>query len=872
MELARGAKLSGLREDWSSVIDLLRAVGGRVSVDLQVTRVQQTSEVARTPRAESDELNQFMGTMSAIPYVSTLSDQSERFATAFHALRNQDDLEKRNIDLSIIVSSERPMPALLLRTVGHEIFGSAEFEINHVSEFQHGASDSPFSASEVLRIFHPPYGKIQGRGLPERESPTLYYLGRRKPGSGVKVGTAAISGPRADHNFDFMLEDEARLRHTYVVGRTGTGKTNLLKHMARQDIEAGRGVCVIDPHGDLVDYLSEHLSDRMSETLLLDFGDTDWLYAFNPFRVDFDDSRQRSLHVSDLISVLQTQFYNQYSGPRFNDMVRMGIDTMLQPAFPIEPAIALIEDLYQDNRMTNALMQRFAGSKIGRRWDAMADMRSSDRAELVSWALSKFADLMPEGGLMRLQLCSPWGEYSVSRLISERGILLVRLPDSKLGSQASGFLASLILKRIQRAVFSQPISAAAGEPLTLYIDEFQRVATAGLEPFIAEARKFNCGLVLAHQNLEQLAAFSTFEGARSRELIEVLIGNVGTAISFSVGPRDLDPVSELLGCRPSQLRDLGGFGAMVRTVIDGEQSPPFTISIPDSRSDTGLPASRIALRERMIELDVCRPIAEAIGSVSTLSARLEAALLGQPDRPVEAAKSDADRALDATPEAELALGADESSTDEGTVSVDSGAQAFADYVAVAEREGLIDTGDEGYEAVLQRTAMLTQFHLGGSHAVSLKIADDVLALLGDSFETDSDADFAMNRILDKYGVVSERGRRNWKSFVSASRHLPAALSNGEVISVARLVSGWLARDVGIADELGFHLWYIRGMDSDAQFARMFSEDELLLLAGLMRIEVSVLKHGVMDKVADSLVDRMNTQNRPLIGADDSDGG
>ena len=803
LSLRRGVRITGLREDWSSVIDLLRTHLSKVAIDM---RVSQTNELIPEDGLASndDEVSAAIRSLGTYQYTTFMRDPSERFASAFHSLRQEAGLERRNLALSIVLSSQEPIPPLLLHTVAHEILGPLDFDVDYLDSFEHQIDGPAFSAAEVLRVFHPPYGKIQGRGIPEPDPPRKYFEAARMPTAGVSLGQARIAGPRADRDVEVRLDESTRSRHIYVIGKTGTGKTNLLKEIVRQDIDERRGVCVIDPHGDLVDYAAEHVGDRLDETLLLDFGNMDDICGFNPFLVDCDDKHSTALHITDLISVLQAQFYNQYSGPRFNDLVRLAVDTMLDERFPRPPSLSFVEDMYEDSNLSDSIGQLYRGTRIGRRWDALAAIRTSERAELMSWALSKFADLMPEGSLLRLQLCAASSPYSITDVVSRRGVFLVRIPDSRLGTQASTFLASLILKRIQRAIFNAPRATEGGDtaPFTLVIDEFQRVATAGLEPFIAEARKFNCGLILAHQNLEQLAAFSTYEGARSRELVEVILGNVGTAISYRVGPRDREVVAELLNCKPEDLENLPKFGALCRTLMDGSETSPFSLKVPDSRDRQGLPVTGVAVRSRMVESGICIPVSESLVHVSTLSAQLGGAF--EPAR----------HALD-----EIQAQAMSTFVNEDVVSASS-------IINEAVSEADTDT------CAMELMRELTMFHLRTSRRSAGRIAEAVASSLEAMVDEPLDnLAPTFRKILDDYGYQGDDAvQEEWTARLIA---LVDAFTPEESQTVAEFALGvWKAvanREVLPVPIDEFMFWMQGDFEPQSPVAEYFDAEEISLM-------------------------------------------
>ncbi len=154
--------------------------------------------------------------------------------------------------------------------------------------------------------------------------------------SGIELGSARIASPKADRRIAVHLSPASRKHHLYVLGRSGSGKTNLLKNLARQDITDGNGLAVIDPHGDLIDYLVEHVAGREEEVTLLDFGNREYLPVLNPLDLDIRDDFDLTLAVEEFIDLVERQSYHEFYGPRFQDLVRLAIESVLDAGYPLE--------------------------------------------------------------------------------------------------------------------------------------------------------------------------------------------------------------------------------------------------------------------------------------------------------------------------------------------------------------------------------------------------------------------------------------------------------------------------------------------------------------------------------------------------------
>ncbi|MFG3302320.1 DUF3710 domain-containing protein [Micromonospora chersina] len=641
-----------VRDDWSPIFDLIRTHDTPIAMDMRVVPAKTARATTATARTVDDD-KLLLNTLTSMPYM-TVGDEVERRAAAyFNLLRDMSKEETKSLGMSLVLSSEKPIPALLADTIRHEVFGTIPATIEHVdAEAAHG-EPVHFSPSELIRIFHPPYGQFQARGRQAQYDGLIHYQGPELPKVGLRLGSAKIAGPKTDRSVDVLLDETARVRHMYLVGKTGTGKTNLLKELCRQDLTgkrggdpAGkRGLVVIDPHGDLVDYLAWHCQDRLGETVLLDFGRPDYLPVLNPLLLDIHDERSKILHTTDFLRVLESRYYNEFTGPVFDDMVRQALETMFEPDFPVPRSLDLIETMYRNREIRRLVAHSIESNTVLRdRWNVFESISESERAERVVWMLSKFADLMPSGSRVRASLCSTRpSPLSIDHIVWNNGVLLIKIPESALGSGAASFIGSLLLRRIQRAVFDYELGtgrpAADRLPFTLYIDEFQKFATAGVEELIAEARKFGCGLVLAHQNLEQLYAFSRFEGGRSRELLNAILGNVGTTVSFRVGPQDAQTLSDVLRTNTRSFDELPKFKALCRLMVDHDDTPCFTLSVEDSRRQLGIKAAADRLNERMVDEGYWVPIDETVDIEQHLK-RFEEALGTRRDQ----AKAAADRA------------------------------------------------------------------------------------------------------------------------------------------------------------------------------------------------------------------------------------
>ena len=237
-----------INDDWAPLIDLLRSQAN--AIELTMTCAVDLSGAGDGPSGDGQEHEHTRRSVTEAMTAERFVTESDQKAAKFLASLANDEADRgepRNLRLSFVLRSAAKPPDTLVTIVALRLIGSLDFEI---VDSPAAASPVRLTPSQAIRIFHPPYGTIQGRGLPQDRATVLPLPAIQLPSGGISLGSATLSSARSDRRGDVRLDAEARMRHLYVIGRTGTGKTNFLKTLARQDIRAGAGLAVIDPHGN----------------------------------------------------------------------------------------------------------------------------------------------------------------------------------------------------------------------------------------------------------------------------------------------------------------------------------------------------------------------------------------------------------------------------------------------------------------------------------------------------------------------------------------------------------------------------------------------------------------------------------------------
>lgn len=367
-----------------------------------------------------------------------------------------------------------------------------------------------------------------------------------------------------------------RRRHAYVVGKTGTGKSTLLKYMALQDIEAGRGVCVVDPHGDLVEEILAAIpAHRVNDVILFDPSDEERPIGLNLLQARTEAQKHRI--VNEFIGLLVRMYDPGQSGivgPRFQHNVRNAMLTVmaLQDSTLIEVVRALTDKSY-----VQELLPHVKDPLVRNYWNnQIANTSDFHKSEILDYIVSKFSRFVGDQ-LVRNIVGQRETTIDFREMMDRQQVLLVNLSKGKIGPENAQFLGLLLVQSLLITALSRADVAPESRPdFFLYVDEFQNFATDLFSTVLSEGRKYGVAVTMANQYLTQL----------SHSIREAIFGNVGSIVSFRLGNQDaaalapeLYPVFEV-----DDLLNLPKFTACVKLLVDGLASRPFTMrTVLDSR-------------------------------------------------------------------------------------------------------------------------------------------------------------------------------------------------------------------------------------------------------------------------------------------------
>lgn len=440
---------------------------------------------------------------------------------------------------------------------------------------------SVLSSEELATIFHFPNKAIT--------TPHIFWLTSKRapapaqiPQEGLYLGKSTYRGLSKP----VFIQRDDRRRHMYVIGKTGVGKSEFLKDMILQDIKNGEGVCFIDPH-DTIDKLLPLIPPERAEDVIL-FDPSDITRPMGLNMLEAQTEEQKHYVVSSIVGLMYKLYDPNKTGiigPRFEHAIRNAMLTVM--AEPGNTFVEVVRAL-TDQSFVQELLPKVEDPIVRRYWtDQIAQTSDFHKSEVLDYIVSKFGRFVTNR-MMRNIIGQSKSSFNFREAMDQGKILLVSLSKGKIGEENSSFLGLVLVPKILVAAMSrQDVPEEKRRDFYLYVDEFQNFATPDFAQILSEARKYRLNLIVANQ----------FIGQMDEEVKNAIFGNVGTLVSFRVGVTDANYLQHEFQpvFTESDLINVDRFNAYIKTLVNGEPSPPFSMDLTrDMTQEKSMENPRVA--------------------------------------------------------------------------------------------------------------------------------------------------------------------------------------------------------------------------------------------------------------------------------------
>ena len=387
-----------------------------------------------------------------------------------------------------------------------------------------------------------------------------------------------------EKKFIFGIKREDRTRHIYTVGKSGVGKSKFLELLIRQDIAHGHGVCLIDPHGDLIEAILDFIPEqRINDVILIDPADMDFPVSFNPLS-NIDPALKHQV-TQGLLEVLERQFGANWT-PRLEHVFRFTCLALLD--YP-EATMRGMISMLTDRNYRQKVVDYIEDDMVKRFWAVeFADWSEKFDTDAIIPLVNKLSQFL-SNPLLRNIFGQKENKVDLEKIMNEGKILLINLAKGKLGEDNSSFFGSMFITKLYQAGMARAsMKEENRKNFYLYVDEFHNLVTTTFENLFTESRKYGLCITVAHQYIAQLLA----------QVLATVLGNIGTIVVFRVGGDDaaklaveMKPIFEA-----EDMINLGIREFYIKMAIDGETFDPFS-----AETLNVLPAVHGSYRKEIIE-------------------------------------------------------------------------------------------------------------------------------------------------------------------------------------------------------------------------------------------------------------------------------
>jgi len=435
-------------------------------------------------------------------------------------------------------------------------------------EFDNGQTMT-LGTDELISLFHLPTSTTEiprVKWLKFREVAPPSNLAKE----GVLIGKSVF---RKEEKLVYMKEDDRR-RHIYTVGQTGTGKSTLIKNMAVSDIQNGKGVAIIDPHGDLIDdVLALIPKNRHNDVIVFDPSDILRPIGLNMLEYDLARPEEKTFIVNEIQSIFNKLFSAETMGPMFEQFMRNALLLLMDNAANEPTTFLDVPKIFTDAEFRTKKLANCQNPVVKDFWEKEAIMVGGEASlqNMTPYITSKFNNFIANDYLRPI-ITQPKSSLNFRELMDDGKILLVNMSKGKIGDLNANLLGMIIVGKILMAALGRAdMPMEKRRDFNLYIDEFQNFTTDSIATILSEARKYRLNLIIGHQFISQI----------QEKIRDAVFGNVGSIIAFRVGPTDAEFLEKQFApvFTKNDLMNIDNYNAYAKILIDGQTSKPFNIRI-----------------------------------------------------------------------------------------------------------------------------------------------------------------------------------------------------------------------------------------------------------------------------------------------------
>ena len=438
----------------------------------------------------------------------------------------------------------------------------------------------PLSLREITTMYHFPPKGIESSPHLVQSRFTSAPAPLQLPAEGLLLGHNTYRGG----DTPIRMSPEDRMRHLYVIGQTGTGKTSFMKTLIEQDIKAGNGVCFIDPHGnDIIDILASIPPERYEDVIYFDPAEISRPFGLNMLEYDVSHPEQKSFIVNEMLMIFR-QLYGdvpESMGPAFEQYFRNATQLVMEDP---ESGSTLMDigRVLSNKEFRDLKLSKSNNPIINQFWNEIATQAEGEASlqNIVPYITNKF-DEFTANDFMRPIIGQQQSSFNFRDVMDNKKILLVNLSKGRLGERNANLLGLIIVGKIFMAALSRADNPRGNfAPFYLYIDEFQNITTSSIPGILSEARKYKLSLTIAHQFLGQV----------DEKIRNAVFGNVGSMAIFRVGQEDAEffekqfaPVFKAL-----DFTSIENYNAYLKILANGVPQKPFNMkSLDPSEKNLG---------------------------------------------------------------------------------------------------------------------------------------------------------------------------------------------------------------------------------------------------------------------------------------------